>query len=346
MKKIKIIDLFAGVGGIRLGFERAAFKKNIEVECVYTSEIDKYAAETYSKNFPKDNHVPLNDITLCDEKTLDDFNVLLAGFPCQAFSIAGKRGGFDDTRGTLFFDVARIIKEKQPDAFLLENVKGLINHKSGKTLNTIINVLKNDLGYKSTQFYVLNAKHFGVPQNRERIYIVGFKNGGGNFKYPEKTKTDTCLHNIIEENLVSEKFYVSERGLTGMKVHRDRHKSKGNGFGYEVKSLEDIANAIVIGGMGKERNLIMDDRISGTIIESSKKINSEFIRRMTPKEWERLQGFPDNWTFGVSDTQRYKQMGNSVAVPVIESVSESIIQELINPTPYVLKPTELQLELF
>lgn len=346
ISKIKIIDLFAGVGGIRLGFERAANKNNIDVECIYTSEIDKYAAETYLKNFPNDNHNPLNDITKCDETKLSDFNVLLAGFPCQAFSIAGKRGGFDDTRGTLFFDVARIIKEKKPDAFLLENVKGLVNHKGGKTLSTIINVLKNDLGYESTQFRVLNAKHFGVPQNRERIYIVGFKNGGGKFKYPENNSVETCIHNILEESLVSEKFYVSEKGMNGMKVHKERHKNKGNGFGYEVKSLEDVANAIVIGGMGKERNLIIDDRIKERKEKITKTINSEYIRRMTPTEWERLQGFPDNWTYGVSDTQRYKQMGNSVAVPVIEAVSEAIINELLNPTPFIVKPVELQLELF
>jgi DNA (cytosine-5)-methyltransferase 1 len=173
-KQIKIIDLFAGVGGIRLGFEQAAHGLGVDAKCVYTSEIDKYACSTYTKNYPNDLHDPMSDITKVDEKALNDFNVLLAGFPCQAFSIAGRKGGFEDTRGTLFFDVARIIKEKTPDAFLLENVKGLVNHKGGKTLNTILNVLKNDLGYKSTRFKVLNAKHYGVPQNRERVYIVIF----------------------------------------------------------------------------------------------------------------------------------------------------------------------------
>lgn len=131
-KTFKIIDLFAGVGGIRLGLDRASKQFGYSTQCVYTSEIDKYASETYRKNFPDDNHDPLNDVTKCDETELEDFNILLAGFPCQAFSIAGRRGGFEDTRGTLFFDVARIIKEKQPDAFLLENVKGLTNHRGGK----------------------------------------------------------------------------------------------------------------------------------------------------------------------------------------------------------------------
>lgn len=340
---IKIIDLFAGVGGIRLGFEKAASKLNKKVECVYTSEIDKYACESYSKNFPDDDHQPLNDITKCSEKTLKDFNILLAGFPCQAFSIAGRRGGFEDTRGTLFFDVARIIKEKQPDAFLLENVKGLVNHNGGKTLKTILNVLREDLGYKSTTYKILNAKHYGVPQKRERIYIVGFKDAGGGFEFPNNSKVETCIQDILEKETVEKKFYVSAVGMKGMEVHKERHKSKGNGFGYEVKELDDIANAIVIGGMGKERNLVVDDRIHEE--EGLDLINSDFIRRMTPLEWERLQGFPDNWTEGVSNTQRYKQMGNSVAVPAIEAVASQILEELANPSPFVIKQKP-QLELF
>ena len=154
--KFTFIDLFAGVGGIRLGFEQACKDLGFNAECVFTSEIDEWACRTYRKNFPIDIHDPKSDITKVDETKLPDFDVLLAGFPCQAFSIAGKRGGFDDTRGTLFFDVARIIKEKQPQAFLLENVKGLINHRGGKTLEVIVNTLEKDLGY--TVFYkVLNA---------------------------------------------------------------------------------------------------------------------------------------------------------------------------------------------
>jgi DNA (cytosine-5)-methyltransferase 1 len=343
---IKIIDLFAGVGGIRLGFTRAGAKYDLPIECVYTSEIDKYACQIYRKNFPDDNHDPNNDITLCNERNLKDFNVLLAGFPCQAFSIAGKRGGFEDTRGTLFFDVARIIKERKPDAFLLENVKGLVNHKGGKTLETILNVLKNDLGYKSTKFKIINAKHYGVPQNRERIYIVGFRDGGGGFEFPDNKSVTTCIGDIIEESEVDPRFYVSQVSLAGMKAHKERHKKKGNGFGYEVKDLEDVANAIVIGGMGKERNLIIDDRLTNFEPSTNKKgkLNSEFIRKMTPIEWERLQGFPDNWTDGVSNAQRYKQMGNSVAVPAIEAIAENIISELLNPTKFT-EDIKHQLEL-
>lgn len=339
MKKIRVIDLFAGIGGIRLGFTEAASKLGIETECVYTSEIDKFACRTYSKNFPNDNHDPLNDITKLDEYKMPDFDVILAGFPCQAFSIAGKKGGFEDTRGTLFFEVARIIKEKQPSAFLLENVKGLVNHRGGKTLSTILNVLENDLGYVSTQFKVLNARNFGVPQNRERIYIVGFKDGGGGFKFPEATDNTKVLSDIIEESPVSVKYYISKTYLSSMVKHKERHVAKGNGFGYEIKANNDVANAIVCGGMGKERNLLIDKRQKDLtpVTKIKGEVNEKGIRRMTPVEWERLQGFPDNWTEGVADVHRYKQLGNSVAVPAVEAVSLNIIKEMINPSPYILK---------
>lgn len=337
--ELKIIDLFAGIGGIRLGFQNAAKIHEISVNCVFTSEIDKNACLTYGKNFPEDNHNPLVDITTIDEKQMPNFDIILAGFPCQAFSIAGKRGGFEDTRGTLFFDVARLIKEKKPKAFLLENVKGLVNHRGGKTLATILNVLKNDLGYKSTQFKVLNAKNFGVPQNRERIYIVGFLEGGGGFKFPGTVDDTKILADIIEENPVSVKYYLSDVYLSSMKKHKERHAAKGNGFGYEIKSNFGIANAIVCGGMGKERNLLVDKRLEDfspvTHIKGS--VNIEGIRKMTPLEWERLQGFPDNWTKGVADVHRYKQLGNSVAVPTIFAIADEIMKELKNPSPFLEK---------
>jgi DNA (cytosine-5)-methyltransferase 1 len=336
IKELRIVDLFAGIGGIRLGFTRAASEFGLKTNCVYTSEIDIHACKTYSHNFPGDKHDPLNDITKLDERSLPDFEVLLAGFPCQAFSIAGKRGGFEDTRGTLFFDVARIIKEKKPKAFLLENVKGLVNHRGGKTLATIVNVLENELGYKSTQFKVLNAKNYGVPQNRERIYIVGFLEGGGGFEFPEKTDDTKTLSDIIEENEVSVKYYLSDVYLASMEEHKRRHEAKGNGFGYEIKTNDGIANAIVCGGMGKERNLLIDHRLSDytPITHIKGMVNKRGVRKMTPKEWERLQGFPDDWTSCVADAHRYKQLGNSVAVPVIKEISMNIINEIIFPKPF------------
>jgi len=349
-KTLNFIDLFAGIGGIRLGFQNAALEFGLDTKCIYTSEIDLNACKTYKKNFHLDDHEPYSDITTLDEKKLLTFDILLAGFPCQAFSIAGKRGGFEDTRGTLFFDVARIIKEKKPHAFLLENVKGLHNHRDGKTLATILNVLKNDLGYISTQFKILNARNFGVPQNRERIYIVGFKDGGGGFNFPTITDPTKTISNILEENPVSPKYYLSQQYVLSMKAHKERHREKGNGFGYEIKSDNDVANTIVCGGMGKERNLLIDFRQKNLIPVTKIKgeINTEGIRRMTPVEWERLQGFPDNWTDGVADVHRYKQLGNSVAVPVIKSISTQIIKELINPQPFIQLPKKeiVQTEMF
>jgi DNA (cytosine-5)-methyltransferase 1 len=336
---INFIDLFAGIGGIRLGVENAARDLGITTKCVYTAEIDKYACQTYSKNYPHDDHNPLNDITKISENEIPDFDLVLAGFPCQAFSIAGKRGGFEDTRGTLFFDVARLIKEKKPRAFLLENVKGLVNHRGGKTLSTIINVLENDLGYNSTQFKVLNAKNYGVPQNRERIYIVGFRDCGGNFDFPDATDDSKKIEDIIERNPVDAKYYISETYLKSMKAHKLRHAAKGNGFGYEIKPNDGIANAIVCGGMGRERNLLIDFRQKNLLPTThiKGKINTDGIRKMTPIEWERLQGFPDEWTAGVADVHRYKQLGNSVAVPVLQTIASNIFIELLNPAPYVIK---------
>ena len=344
--KLKIIDLFAGVGGIRLGFQQAANDCGIDVECVFTSEIDAWACKTYSKNFSIDSHNPMCDITKVDENSIPDFDVLLAGFPCQAFSIAGKRGGFEDTRGTLFFDVARIIKAKRPRAFLLENVKGLVNHRSGKTLETIINTLE-ELGY-TTYYKVLNAKDYGLAQNRERIYIVGFDTGGGGFDYPTPIKDKKVIRDIIEEKPVLAKYYLSTVYIESMKRHKARHEAKGNGFGYEIRSLDDIAGTIVCGGMGRERNLIIDarqkDLTPSTRIKGE--VNKDGLRRMTPMEWERLQGFPDNWTAGIADQHRYKQMGNSVAVPVIKVVSERVVREILDPTPTPNKNRFKQLDLF
>lgn len=343
---IKIIDLFAGIGGIRLGFELAAKSFNIKTQCVFTSEIDEHACKTYNKNFENDNHSPLNDITKTLADEIPEFDVLLAGFPCQAFSIAGKKGGFNDTRGTLFFEVARLLKEHKPKAFILENVKGLVRHRGGKTLATILNVLINDLGYKSTRYHVLNSKDFGVPQNRERVYIVGFKDGGGSFSYPKSTLQNKAIKDIIENKPVSVKYYLSETYYNSLVNHKNRHANKGNGFGFVIKDLNDVASAIVVGGMGKERNLIIDKRQKNLtpVTHIKGEVNKLGIRRMTPTEWERLQGFPDGWTAGVADAQRYKQLGNSVSVPVIQAVSINLIKELIKPVPFVA--AEQQEELF
>jgi len=314
----KSIDLFAGIGGIRLGFEQTKSVKNI-----FSAEVDRYACQTYKENFGEDPHC---DVTQVNEKNLPDFDILLAGFPCQAFSIAGKKGGFEDTRGTLFFDVARIIKEKQPKAFLLENVKGLTHHDKGKTFKTIINVLEEDLGY-TVYSKLLNAKDFGIPQKRERIYIVGFKKEI-EFEFPKPVKLKSTVQGILEKNVVSSKYYLSDRYLDTLRKHKARHKAKGNGFGYEI--VDTLANTLVVGGMGRERNLVYDHRLTDFTPRTNIKgeINREYIRKMTPREWAKLQGFPDNYKIPVSDTQAYRQFGNSVSVPVINAIAELMIKKL------------------
>lgn len=315
------IDLFAGIGGIRMGFESKG-----RVRTIFSSEIDKQAAFTYETNF---GHKPHGDITKIDEKDIPSFDILYGGFPCQAFSIAGKRGGFSDTRGTLFFDVARIIKHHQPKAFLLENVKGLMNHDKGKTLQTILNVLQNDLGYK-VYHKLINAADHGVPQKRQRIYFAGFKDHNVDFTFPENEPLTRFVGDILETEQVSSKYYLSEQYLSTLKAHRARHESKGNGFGYEIIAHDGIANTLVTGGMGRERNLVIDLGLTDFTPKTRIKgpINTSFIRKMTPREWARLQGFPDSFQIPVADGPAYKQFGNSVCVSVIKKLADNIIAQL------------------
>ena len=323
--EFKFIDLFAGIGGFRLALQ------NLGGKCVFTSEWDKYSKQTYEANF---GEIPFGDITKPETKNYipDGFDVLCAGFPCQAFSIAGRRGGFEDTRGTLFFDVAEIIKDKQPKAIFLENVKGLRNHDKGKTLATILNVLREDLNYYVPEPQILNAKEFGVPQNRERIFIVGFRKDLGieDFQYPEPTDKNTILEDILEKKEVSVKYYLSTTYLQTLKNHRARHESKGNGFGYEIIPNDGTANAVVCGGMGRERNLVFDNKLTNfnPVTKISGEVNREGVRKMTPREWARLQGFPNEFKIVVSDAQAYKQFGNSVAVPVTQATADNIIKKL------------------
>ena len=333
IRKYKSIDLFAGIGGIRLGFDQA-FDNSIET--VFVSEWDEFAQKTYKANF-HDNLEIAGDITKIDEKNIPGFDICLAGFPCQAFSLAGQRKGFADdykgmSRGTLFFDVARICSEHKPKVIFCENVKGLTIHDKGRTFKIIVNSLR-EIGY--TVFYkVLNSKDFGVPQNRERIYIVAFRNdiAPGEFIFPASTDDTKRIKDILEEKPVSARYYLSDCYLETLKKHKARHEAKGNGFGYEVRSLDDIAGAIVCGGMGRERNLIVDKRQTDLtpVTHIKGKINEEGIRKMTPREWARLQGFPDNYTLPLADVHLYKQFGNSVTVPVIKAIALKIREILEN----------------
>ena len=327
MDKLKSIDLFAGIGGIRMGFDRAFGQK---IETVFVSEWDEYAQKTYKANF-NDKFDIAGDITKIAEKDIPAFDICLAGFPCQAFSMAGKHMGFNDDykgmcRGTLFQDVARICDYHKPKVIFCENVKGLTIHDHGNTFKVIKGTFES-LGYKVFT-KVLNSKDFGVPQNRERIYIVCFRDdiAPDDFTFPEGSGKQVCIRDIIDEAPVPSKYYLSDVYVATLRAHKARHEAKGQGFGYVIRDLDGIAGTIVCGGMGRERNLIIDNREHS--LEASThikgKINEEGIRKMTPREWARLQGFPEDFQLPLSDVHLYKQFGNSVTVNVIEAIANNI----------------------
>ncbi|MCI7352055.1 MAG: DNA (cytosine-5-)-methyltransferase [Ruminococcus sp.] len=361
MSKIyKTIDLCAGIGGIRRGYELAGCFKN-----VLSAEIDKNACLTYKHLYGED---AMNDITTEEfKKKVDntEYDVLLAGFPCQAFSRAGKKEGFmDKTRGTLFFDIAEIISRSHPKAFMLENVDNLITHEKGQTFHTIIDVLVNDLNYKvigvtkdekgklvyDARSFVRNSKNFGVPQNRPRVYIMGFSRDyyGDSVDnlpntLPEKRKTPIYndLNDLLEMN-ADDKYFLSSGYVETLERHKARHEGKGNGFGYRIVNLPEIehpiSNAILAtGGSGKERNLVLDPKkgVAGKIVPSKQTpLNDKGIRAMTPREWGKLQGFVNyafldkdgNDTFSfpekLADGPRYKQFGNAVTIPAVEEMAK------------------------
>ena len=330
---IKSIDLFAGIGGIRLGFDQAFGKA---IKTVFVSEFDKFACKTYRENF-HDNFEISGDITKIKADAIPSFDICLAGFPCQAFSMAGKRMGFNDdykgmTRGTLFLDVARICEFHKPKVIFCENVKGLTIHDKGNTFRVIQETFKQ-LGYKVFS-QVLNSKDFGVPQNRERIYIVCFRNdiAPDDFEFPKSAGHPSCIRDIMDPAPIPSKYYLSTQYLETLIRHKERHKSKGHGFGYEIRELDGIAGTIVVGGMGRERNLIIDNRDHS--LEPTThiigEINNLGIRKMTPREWGRLQGFPEDYKLPLADTHMYKQFGNSVSVPVIAAIAKEIKKVLRN----------------
>ncbi len=330
---LKSIDLFAGIGGIRLGFDRA-FGDSIKT--VFVSEWDEYAQKTYKANFHDDFEIA-GDITKISVDDIPDFDICLAGFPCQAFSLAGQRKGFKDdykgmARGTLFFDVARICERKKPKVIFCENVKGLTIHDKGRTFEIITETLKQ-IGYKPFE-QILNSRDFGVPQNRERIYIVAFRNdiAPEKFIFPTPVDSSKRIRDIIEERPVAAKYYLSDVYMETLKRHKARHEAKGHGFGYEIRDWDDVAGAIVCGGMGRERNLIIDKRQTDLTPTTHIKgeINKDGVRKMTPREWARLQGFPDDFELVLADVHLYKQFGNSVTVPVIEAIAKKVKEVLEN----------------
>lgn len=308
--KIKIIDLFAGIGGIRLGFEQAFIG---DVKCVFTSEIDKFAIETYKANFGEENiH---GDITQIPTKSVPNHDILLAGFPCQPFSMAGLKKGFEDTRGTLFFDIERILLDKKPQAFLLENVKQLKGHDKGNTLKVIMEHL-HKAGYK-TYVNILAARDFGIPQNRERIYIVGFRDHSVEFEFPQPTRIPTKVGNILEQS-VDEKYTISDKLWEGHQRRKLMHKEKGNGFGYSLFNQESEYTNTISARYYKDGSEILIEQ------------EGKNPRKLTPREAARLQGFPEEYEIPVSDNQSYKQFGNSVCVPVIAAIAFQMKLALVN----------------
>lgn len=306
---MKFIDLFAGMGGFRLAFEKQGCK------CVFSSEIDSHAIQTYQSNF---NDIPSGDITKIEAKCIPDFDILCAGFPCQPFSLAGKRKGFDDARGTLFFDIARILSEKKPVAAILENVKGITNHNSGKTIKTILDVL-DQIGY-SYKYAVLNSLDFGVPQSRERWYCIcirkDFKVSAQNFSFPIKKDKKVLFTEILEKQ-VSEKYRISERckkniqkflkekkiqiteDLLAYDIRPSRCQFKSNGVAPTLTAK--------MGTGGNNIPVLVKD-----------------MRFLTERECLSIMGYPNSYKIKTG-SYIYKQIGNSVCVPVIDLLAENLV---------------------
>ncbi|MBF1176970.1 MAG: DNA (cytosine-5-)-methyltransferase [[Eubacterium] sulci] len=309
--RFKQIDLFAGIGGIRQAFQRQGGYN------VYSSEWDKFAQTTYRINF---GETPDGDITQVNENDIPDHDILLGGFPCQPFSQAGLHKGFEDARGTLFFDVARIIKAKRPKAFMLENVKQLKGHDKGNTIRVILSVL-DELNYYVPDPRVLNAYHFGVPQNRERIIIVGFNKDNlpedyKEFKYPEGHVDESVRVGDILETNVGDRFTISDKLWQGHQSRKKMHEEKGNGFGFCLFNEDSKYTSTISARYYKDG--------SEALIEQPRKNP----RMLTPRECARLQGFTDDFIIPVSNARAYKQFGNSVCIPVIEAVAKAMLEYL------------------
>ncbi|OJJ23428.1 DNA (cytosine-5-)-methyltransferase [marine bacterium AO1-C] len=315
--KFKFIDLFAGIGGFRIAFQ------NLQGKCVFSSEWNKFSQKTYEANF---GEIPFGDITKIPEKIIPNHDILLAGFPCQPFSIAGvskkkslgREHGFkDETQGTLFYDIVRILDEKRPKAFLLENVKNLASHDKGKTFKVIKGTLE-ELGY-SLHFKIIDGKHF-VPQHRERIFIVGFDketfDGNEKFTFPELPEANHVVEDILEK-LVDDKYTLSDKLWQYLQDYAKKHKEKGNGFGFGLINFDGITRTISARYHkdGSEILIPQDDKNP---------------RRLTPRECAKLQGYPDNFIIPVSDTQAYRQFGNSVVMPLVQAVGAQIVKAIDN----------------
>lgn len=322
MKDITFIDLFAGIGGFRIALQ------NNKAKCVFSSEIDQKAAETYKDNF---GEYPAGDIIKIKSEDIPEHDILCGGFPCQPFSIGGLRKGFEDTRGTLFFQVARILKEKQPRAFLLENVRGIVNHDQGKTLKTIL-VTLDEVGY-NCEYRVINARDYGIPQNRERWYCVGFRKDLGvgfgdvgvkqlTYVFPPKVQLEKSINDFID---ISQKGYeITETAKHNINKFLDDFYIKRGQSEYYT-----IANEI-----RPSRCSFRNDGVAPCFTAkmgtggNNVPVIVEYKRKLTERECLRLMGFPDSYKIKKNHHQSYKQIGNSVVVPVIEALSKDIVKIL------------------
>lgn len=303
---MKVLSLFCGCGGLDMGFVKAGY------DIVWANDFDKYAVQTYAANF--DHQVVLGNINTIELDSLPDFDVLVGGFPCQPFSMMGSEHGFNDARGTLFFRIAEIVKdriqkEKKPKALILENVRTLKTHDKGKTFKTIKNILEKDLGYK-VFCEILNTANYGIPQIRNRTYIVCFSNDAADFKFPDAVALEKTLQDLLETS-VDSKYFLSDKILPTI-------LSNGTG-GYKAKSEIDLKIARPLcATMAKMHRACQDNYVT----------QNDRVRRLTPRECARLQGFADDFVIPVSDAQAYKQFGNAVTVNVSEAVAVSVRNEL------------------
>ena len=312
MKKdaFTFIDLFAGIGGMRLAFERAGGR------CVFSSEWNKFSQQTYEANF---GEVPEGDITSINENDIPDHDILAGGFPCQPFSIAGvskkqslnrPHGFADETQGTLFFDIARILKAKRPKAFLLENVKNLQSHDKGMTLKVILKTLRDHLGY-DVHYKIMDAKVV-VPQHRERIFIVGFSEPT-EFAFPEILDRKLVVRDILEGK-VDKKYTLTDGVWNALQRHAANSKAKGNGFGYGLTNLDGVSRTLSARYYKDGAEVLIPQK------------NNPVPRRLTPRECARLMGFPESFKIVVSDSQAYRQFGNALVVPLVEEIAKSVVE--------------------
>ncbi len=313
---MRFIDLFAGIGGFRLAFE------SLGLQCVFSSEWDRFARKTYSANFGDE---PTGDIREVASTDIPNFDVLTAGFPCQAFSIAGvskknalgrAHGFLDKTQGTLFFEVARILRDRRPKAFVLENVKNLVYHDGGRTFEIIRRTLADELGYYM-DYRILNAAKV-LPQNRERIFLVGFRDKAAarTFRFPELARErEPRIADILEEKF-DERYVLSDRLWNYLQAYKEKHRKAGHGFGFGMVEPDGIARTLSARYYKDGSEILVPVKNSNP-------------RRLTPRECARLMGFPEDYDIVVSDTQAYKQFGNAVAVPVAQAVAFGVMEALI-----------------